>query len=271
MKKESSKEKKDNYILYFFTICLLIVLTTIAYFFIFNTKSFEKRGTFGDMFGALTAVFSGFAFAGVIITILMQMKELELTRRELKKSADAQEKSQEALNEQLKTMNISSKIDSLNQYLSNVDSNSDKAFLAKNIISSITEEYFFLKEHDELTKPILRYTDYNLNNSKSHKGVKIWQIRFTNIGAAISDIEIIKEIDRVKLRKKANSNNYANGYTFNIEIESPIDEKFDVTIPIKLIGSTVKNEWIQYLCSKNIEDKIAADCSEPEFRKRYDE
>ena len=42
-----------------------------------------ERGTFGDMFGAVNALFSGLAFAGVIYAILLQRKELSLQRREL--------------------------------------------------------------------------------------------------------------------------------------------------------------------------------------------
>ena len=41
------------------------------------------RGTFGDMFGGLNALFSGAAFAGIIFTIILQRKELQLQRREL--------------------------------------------------------------------------------------------------------------------------------------------------------------------------------------------
>jgi len=44
----------------------------------------EQRGTFGDMFGAVNALFSGFAFLGVVVAILLQRKELELQRQELK-------------------------------------------------------------------------------------------------------------------------------------------------------------------------------------------
>lgn len=65
------------------------------------------RGQFVDMFGALNALFSGLAFAGIIFTIRQQKEELELQREELKmtreelaKSADAQQKSEVALNKQ---------------------------------------------------------------------------------------------------------------------------------------------------------------------------
>lgn len=45
--------------------------------------SLKDRGTFGDMFGAVNALFSGLAFAGIIIAIFLQRDELELQRREL--------------------------------------------------------------------------------------------------------------------------------------------------------------------------------------------
>ncbi len=63
-----------------------------------------KRGQFGDMFGAINALFTGLAFAGFIYTIYLQRKdlslqrmdlrlqrdELELTRREFERAADNQ-------------------------------------------------------------------------------------------------------------------------------------------------------------------------------------
>jgi hypothetical protein len=62
--------------------------------------SINKSGIFGDSFGALTALFSGLAFAGMIVTILLQSRELQLQRQEIsqnrtefQRSAGAQEKS----------------------------------------------------------------------------------------------------------------------------------------------------------------------------------
>lgn len=43
----------------------------------------NERGIFGDMFGAVNALFSGLAFAGVVYAILLQRKELKLQRQEL--------------------------------------------------------------------------------------------------------------------------------------------------------------------------------------------
>ncbi|MDE1206566.1 hypothetical protein [Tenacibaculum larymnensis] len=43
----------------------------------------SDRGTFGDMFGAVNALFSGLALFGIIVSILIQQKELNLQRLEL--------------------------------------------------------------------------------------------------------------------------------------------------------------------------------------------
>lgn len=44
---------------------------------------YTARGTFGDQFGAVNALFSALAFAGLIYTIILQMKELRYQREEL--------------------------------------------------------------------------------------------------------------------------------------------------------------------------------------------
>lgn len=78
-------------------------------------------GTFGDMFSAINALFSGLAFAGIIFTILLQREELKfqreelkLTRKELNRTASAQEISQQALSKQAKTLQITARINAIN-------------------------------------------------------------------------------------------------------------------------------------------------------------
>ncbi len=97
-----------------FLISSIVVLTFwISAFYFIPKLSYnpEVRGQIGDSFGLLNTLFSGLAFAGIIATIIMQRKELqlqreelELTRKELKKSAEAQDASQRALNLQVQLM-----------------------------------------------------------------------------------------------------------------------------------------------------------------------
>jgi hypothetical protein len=48
-----------------------------------------NMGLFGDSFNVLTSLFTGLAFAGVLVTILLQKTELKETREELKKQTES--------------------------------------------------------------------------------------------------------------------------------------------------------------------------------------
>jgi hypothetical protein len=79
-----------------------------------------EQGQFGDMFGAVNALFSGLAFAGIVYTILLQRKELGLqrielaaTRAELRRTAKAQEDAKEALAQQVTNQLRSARIHGL--------------------------------------------------------------------------------------------------------------------------------------------------------------
>jgi hypothetical protein len=48
----------------------------------------SKLAAFGDMFGALNTLFSGLAFGGLVVTLVMQMRELGLQREELAKTRE---------------------------------------------------------------------------------------------------------------------------------------------------------------------------------------
>jgi hypothetical protein len=52
--------------------------------------SLPDRGTFGDMFGAVNALFSGLAFAGVIYALLLQHEEIEQAKAAFLHNAQAQ-------------------------------------------------------------------------------------------------------------------------------------------------------------------------------------
>lgn len=70
-----------------------------------------NRGTFGDMFGTVNALFSGLAFGGVIYAILLQRKELILQRRELELTRGelrGQKEQMQAQNVTLKKQNFES-------------------------------------------------------------------------------------------------------------------------------------------------------------------
>lgn len=99
------KETAKTWILYLM-IVIVILLWASSYFIIlkyFNAegiKSFGNAGSFGDMFGAVNALFSGLAFAGLIYALYMQRKELRLQREELALQRKELELTRGELNEQ---------------------------------------------------------------------------------------------------------------------------------------------------------------------------
>jgi len=44
--------------------------------------SLTERGQFGDSYGAVTSLFTGLAFAGLLFTILLQQREIKLQRQD---------------------------------------------------------------------------------------------------------------------------------------------------------------------------------------------
>lgn len=62
--------------------------------------SLSSRASNGDAFGAVNALFSGLAFAGLIYTMIMQRQELEMQRKELAAQRKEMRESRGELEEQ---------------------------------------------------------------------------------------------------------------------------------------------------------------------------
>jgi hypothetical protein len=73
-------------------LCLCIVAALIVYGRIVYAQlsGWSERGQFGDMFGALNALFTGLAFAGTIAAVLLQNRQLQQQERELEISSRQQ-------------------------------------------------------------------------------------------------------------------------------------------------------------------------------------
>ncbi len=126
-----------------YLLCAFVILVQLANFFIIYYKigTWPNRGMFGDMFGAVNALFSGLAFAGIIYAIFLQHRELELqrnelelTRKELKRSARAQADQVEILKKTAKLNALSTKVSCHAQFASqykDIGGTSSKAELGK--------------------------------------------------------------------------------------------------------------------------------------------
>jgi len=103
MRKLNEKKSIDapNLWLIALAVCLVGLLWGASWYFIPRCLStWQERGTFGDMFGAVNALFSGLAFAGVIIAVMLQSKELRLQREELEQTREELEGQKDQLTRQ---------------------------------------------------------------------------------------------------------------------------------------------------------------------------
>lgn len=107
--------------LIYYSTVILLVQVICGYGIYAAFGEWEDRAAFGSMFGAVGTLFSGIAFGGVIYTILLQREDLKLqrnelamTRDELKRSAAAQEKSEQALVEQARMMELTARLTAMN-------------------------------------------------------------------------------------------------------------------------------------------------------------
>lgn len=83
----------------------VICFMSVTYLIIISCfTSMEQRGQFGDMFGMVNALFSGLAFAGVIITIRQQHIDLEYQRVTIKQTNDEMERQTKEFELQNKTL-----------------------------------------------------------------------------------------------------------------------------------------------------------------------
>jgi len=105
MNVNNEKEKTS----YKYLAILIITVIAIWGFSGYILYFFKDRGTFGDMFGAVNALFSGLAFASLIFTIYLQSEDLKLQRKELSDTRQEIKEQKEYLaaqNEVLKTQNF---------------------------------------------------------------------------------------------------------------------------------------------------------------------
>lgn len=123
--KDELEESSVSFILVAFFIVILVIFLWLGTIYYFKGWTESAKSSFGDMFGSVNALFSGLALSGIILTILLQRKELSLqrkelreTRKELKRSAIAQENSEKVLRKQAENLKISAKLSALNTLVS---------------------------------------------------------------------------------------------------------------------------------------------------------
>lgn len=89
-------------VIFLIFILVIVFWGTNIYIALNYFDTWDQRGQSGDLFGAVNSLFSGLAFASLIIAIVLQSKELSLQREELKLQREEMMKSRKELAEQAK-------------------------------------------------------------------------------------------------------------------------------------------------------------------------
>ena len=145
------RNKKNKAILIWAPVCIcsLWVFSWMLIDLWYKHGTGDSVGTFGDKFGAINALFSGLAFAGLIMTLVLQKEELEAQREELKQTREELEGQKKEFEIQNKTLKCQRFENTLFNMLS----------LQQEIISNLVYEY---------VDPLLIYSD----SAKKHLNVK---------------------------------------------------------------------------------------------------
>jgi hypothetical protein len=149
--------------LIFIVLLIVFIWVTTAFFLYLSIATWENRGQFGDMFGAVNSLFSGFAFAGLIYTIHLQRKELgyqrselELTRKELTRSASAQEASEKALTKQALALETAGRLNALSSVIEHYEIVIDSAGSASREHLALQSRLVYIEQLETLLKEIQR-------------------------------------------------------------------------------------------------------------------
>lgn len=129
---------KDNFLLITILVIILIVGLWLLTFFLLKDYSPTDRGTFGDMFGSVNALYSGLALAGIMLSILLQRSEIKLQSLELKETRREFETQNETLKIQ-RFENIFFNL--LNQYHNIVNYTEENYYKPKENSHSTTQDY----------------------------------------------------------------------------------------------------------------------------------
>ncbi len=81
---QNEDDKERPFVVISIVVSILIVVLWLGSYFVLSYLPEKAKGTVGDMFGVINSLFSGLALAGIILTILLQRKELKYQREELR-------------------------------------------------------------------------------------------------------------------------------------------------------------------------------------------
>lgn len=184
----------------------------------------SERGTLGDMFGAVNAIFSGLAFAGIIVSLYMQRIDLKNQQKQLELNHDEIQQT----NKEFKIQNDTLQIQKFeNQYYKMID-------LHRENVKEMKITFF-----DHVKVPYHSPMGDDTNNQevlRDIEGRKIFVGMLNEYESAIKSIQIIQEKLGLKME-----NNQANTIAYQIFFYGIKSKK----IKLELISESFKKEVVK--------------------------
>lgn len=199
--------------IYIFVVIGVTTLWFLSWVYIKSKQlTYEQSGQFGDQFGFINSLFSGLAFGGIIISLVLQRKELSLQRKELRDTR--KEFSQQNFestffnllkNQQDITKNIELEYKVLNSILTaeTVKVENKKFFIYSKIALRTITRALSYKLYEKYDKEVWEYllNDEEYNHYDDEDNLKQAKIEFTNTIFNITEKEwetYKGEIDEIK-------------------------------------------------------------------------
>lgn len=219
MNETKNKSIEDNYLTNFVLIAVGLTIIAIGFPFLVNYffGDWAKSGTFGDTFGALNALFSGLAFAGVIVTILIQRNELNNQRIELQlQRTEMQETRKEFLTNRITNL-VYSQLDRFEKCLSEFTiTHNGKTYIGNDAIS-------FLDENKETVYRGLDKSEEEIRKEMKDSIIKLLKLYTPNKSQiekfahnAYNSIEVVKRLIYKTELKIEDLNDIKNLFFVNI-------------------------------------------------------
>ena len=190
MRVESDNQPNLNWCLWFKTVIFVVIIWIgiSSMFWWISCWNHELAAQIGDSFGSVNALFSALAFAGVIVAVFLQKKELQLQREELASTRE-ELKGQK---EQMRIQNFDSTFFQLMNFLSSIaDATTYTAVDKDNLIHHTGRKSFEEYYHDllrRLKSPPTNLGDYEAEDHVKHHYNSFYQEHKSILGRYFDQI-----------------------------------------------------------------------------------
>ncbi|MFV0500647.1 MAG: hypothetical protein ACK5MH_03520 [Bacteroidales bacterium] len=163
-------QKKEKNIVLIISVFVITLIVFALGWYLFELKYPSKQNPdFPDKFAAISALFTGLAFAGVICTIILQSRELKLqrqeledTREELKGQKEAAQKQNELLERQRFENTFFNLLQNLSSFMESFEGGNERGLKSFNVLRDILNSnlYKFASDGNTMRKELIP-EDYN--------------------------------------------------------------------------------------------------------------